>query len=957
MHRLLLSFGLGLLTYFDGLAQAPAQRPLSHADFESWRSLSARPLLSRDGQWLAYTYMPLEGDGDLLIRNLLTQRDYKVPVGALPPPPLTASEENPERTGPRRHPTVVVTSDQRYVVATTFPEQSATRAAKLAKKSDDDAPKEGLVIVSLASGDVERIEGVKSIQIPLRGGPLLAYLREPTSEQKKNKTGSDLVLRDLTGSKPDRIYPDVTDYYVPYDGKAVVFVVQSPDEAKNGVYTVSPTSDQPPRRLLTGKGRYIKFTWDREQSQAVFSSNRNNPAATPSEFSLYHWIRSQDSVAEILTSKSPGFPTGSHLSSEIAATFSLDGKSVLVPTAPIPTLPPEALKSQREEDKVTLDIWHWRDDALPSVQKIQANRDRNKSYTGVYDLASRRFIQLSDESLPILAINSSATHALGRDDRSYRRRVDYDGSYHDLYLVDVSTGKRSLVFQELSDKSNQSWSHQGRWATFYHQKNWYSLDANSGEVRNLTDKLPVAFYDEQSDTLEEPAAYGSAGWSRTGDALLVYDRHDLWQLFADGRPAKNLSQGFGRKENLQLRLQVQEVTEPDTPLQGVDSTHPLTFRAEDLRTRATGFYRIHAQAAPERLLWGDKAFRQEARAAQADKILLSASRFDEYPDLHLTDLNYTHPVRVTNGGAQLEPYLWGSAELISYRNTDGVELQATLYKPANFDPNKKYPMIVYFYERLSQLVHRFFEPLPGTTVSPSFYTSNGYLVLLPDIIYTRGYPGRSAMNCIVPATDAVVQRGFVDERAIGLQGHSWGGYQIAYLVTQTSRYRAAAAGAVVSNMTSAYSGIRWGSGRARQFQYEKTQSRIGPSLQEAPQRYIENSPVFFAHEVKTPLLLLHNDHDDAVPWEQGIEFFLALRRHGKEAYLLNYNDEFHGLRRRASQKDYGRRMQQFFDHFLKGAPRPEWMEKGVRFLDRATEQLRFNAPSSVNQTAQGGNRL
>lgn len=948
LYRSFLTFGLGLITLIDVLAQAPAQRPLTHADFETWRSISARPLLSRNGQWLAYSYMPLEGDGDLLVRNLINQRDYKVPVGALPPPPMTASEENPERPGPRRQHAVVFTSDNRYVVATTFPEESLTREAKLAKKNGDDAPKEGLIIISLETGAVERIDGVKSMQVPLRGGPILTYLRETTVEQKKNKTGSDLVLRDLTRSKPERTYPDVTDYFVTHDGNTVVFIVQSSEETKNGVYAVSPTSDQNPRGLLTGKGRYIKFTWDREQNQAVFSSDRTNPGATPSDFSLYHWIRGKDGVEEILSTKTAGFPSGSVLSSENAAIFSLDGKKILVPTAPIPAPPPERLKSQLDEDKVALDIWHWRDDSLPPAQKIQAARDRNRSYAGVYDLASRHFIQLADESLPTLTLNPDASQALGRDDRSYRRRSDYDGNYHDLYLVNVSTGKRSPVFQELSDKSNQSWSHQGRWAAFYHQKNWYSLDAKSGEVRNLTNTIPVAFYDEQSDTLEEPAAYGSAGWSKKGDSLLVYDRHDLWQLFADGRPAKNLSQGFGRKENLQLRLQSQEVNEPDMPPQGVDIDPPFTCRAEDLSTRATGFYRFHAQAAPERLLWGDKAFRQEARAAQADKVLLSASRFDEYPDLHVTDLSYTTPTKVTNGGVQLAPYLWGNAELISFRNTDGVALQATLYKPANFDPNKKYPMIVYFYERLSQLVHRFFEPLPGTTVSPSYYTSNGYLVLLPDIIYTRGYPGRSAMNCIVPATDAVVQRGFVDEKAIGLQGHSWGGYQIAYLVTQTSRYRAAAAGAVVSNMTSAYSGIRWGSGRVRQFQYEKTQSRIGPSLQEAPQLYIENSPVFFAHEVKTPLLLLHNDHDDAVPWEQGIEFFLALRRHGREAYLLNYNNEFHGLRRRASQKDYGRRMQQFFDHFLKGAPRPDWMEKGVRYLDRESEQLLFNTPTGVN---------
>jgi dipeptidyl aminopeptidase/acylaminoacyl peptidase len=251
-------------------------------------------------------------------------------------------------------------------------------------------------------------------------------------------------------------------------------------------------------------------------------------------------------------------------------------------------------------------------------------------------------------------------------------------------------------------------------------------------------------------------------------------------------------------------------------------------------------------------------------------------------------------------------------------------------------------MIVDIYERLSQGVHGFVNPAPGTSINVSFYTSNGYVVLMPDIVYRTGEPGQSAMRCVLPAIDAVVKRGFVDEQAIGIQGHSWGGYQIAYMVTQTNRFRAAEAGAPVGNMTSAYSGIRWGTGLPRQFQYEQTQSRIGQSLQAAPQRYLDNSPVFQIEKVKTPLLLLHNDADDAVPWYQGIELFLALRRHDKPAWLFNYNGQAHGLRRRADQKDWARRMHQFFDHYLKGAPAPEWMEKGIPYLERDEEKVKFN---------------
>jgi dipeptidyl aminopeptidase/acylaminoacyl peptidase len=285
--------------------------------------------------------------------------------------------------------------------------------------------------------------------------------------------------------------------------------------------------------------------------------------------------------------------------------------------------------------------------------------------------------------------------------------------------------------------------------------------------------------------------------------------------------------------------------------------------------------------------------------------------------------------------------LWGKSELMHFKNSDGVPLSGILIKPENFDAKKKYPMMVYIYERLSEGVHRFVDPRPGHSINIAYYVSNGYVILEPDIIYTVGFPGQSALKCVLPAVQAVVDEGFIDEKAIGIQGHSWGGYEIAYMVTQTNRFRAASPGALVSNMTSAYSGIRWGTGLPRQFQYEHTQSRIGGNLWEYPMRFLQNSPVFQADRVQTPILMLANDADDAVPWYQGIEFYLALRRLGKEVYMFNYNGEPHHLNKRPNQKDYTMRLQQFFDHYLKSAPMPEWMQRGIPYIDREKEKERF----------------
>ncbi|MFO0930083.1 MAG: prolyl oligopeptidase family serine peptidase [Gemmataceae bacterium] len=309
-------------------------------------------------------------------------------------------------------------------------------------------------------------------------------------------------------------------------------------------------------------------------------------------------------------------------------------------------------------------------------------------------------------------------------------------------------------------------------------------------------------------------------------------------------------------------------------------------------------------------------------------MLLTVSTFADFPDLHVADRDFRSLRRVSDANPQKAALVWGQAELIRYRSGDDVPLQAMLIRPEDYNPNRKYPLIVYIYERLSQNLHLFVDPRPGTSINPSFYASNGYLVLLPDITYTVGHPGASAVKCVLPAVQAAIDRGGVDEAAIGLQGHSWGGYQTVYLTTQTPRFRAAAAGAPVCNMTSAYGGIRWGTGLPRQFQYERTQSRLGGTLWQMPSRFVENSPLFQADRIRTPLLILHNDHDDAVPFEQGLELYLALRRLDRAAYLFNYRGELHGLRQRVNQKDYTVRLQQFFDHHLKGAPPPGWMTHG-----------------------------
>ena len=319
--------------------------------------------------------------------------------------------------------------------------------------------------------------------------------------------------------------------------------------------------------------------------------------------------------------------------------------------------------------------------------------------------------------------------------------------------------------------------------------------------------------------------------------------------------------------------------------------------------------------------------------------MLTASRFEEFPNLWTAGPNFENLTKVSDANPQQADYIWGRSELIDYINADGTKLRAILTKPENFDPAKKYPLMVYIYEELTNGLHSYATPQPGTSINPARYVSNGYILLQPDIVYTTGYPGEDAFKCVVPAVQQVVGMGLVDPKRIGIQGHSWGGFQITYLITRTDIFRAVEAGASVANMVSAYGGIRWGTGMSRAFQYERTQSRIGAPPWTKSLQFIENSPIFWVEKVNTPYLTIHNDEDDAVPWYQGIEFYSALRRLGKEAWMFNFNTEKHGLRERENQKYWTIHLDEFFDHYLLGKPRPEWMDKGVPFLERGKRDV------------------
>jgi dipeptidyl aminopeptidase/acylaminoacyl peptidase len=767
-----------------------------------------------------------------------------------------------------------------------------------------------------------------------------------------------MVLRDLaTGS--EKQFADVGEFSFAKDGKTFVYTVASRKEETNGIFSLTPGTEAAPAGLLTGKGKYEKLTWDFEQKQLAFLSDHDEPGAKPAKWKAYLWGRTAAAPVAVVAAGIPGWKADWGVAEAGALAFSRDGSKLYVNCAPLAMLsaaeranPAPAAggaNAAPAEEKLLADLWSWKDDYIQPMQKVRAAQERNRTYRAVLNIADKKFVQLADPAMITVTPSDNGRLAFGNDDREYRHMVDYDGTYSDVYLVDTSTGARKLVMKQVhgggggrGGGGGMQWSPDGTRILAFKDKDWYAIEAPDGKMVNLTAKLGANFLNEDHDTPDTPPAYGSAGWMKDSRVVLVYDRFDVWAVNADGSGGRKITDG--RAAGLQYR--VARLTRDDEEEdRGIDPAKRLTFRVENLNTRDTGVYLLDdfAKGRPEKKMMAAKNINLIGKAKDADVIMLTATTFRDPPDLQTTDFSFKELRKVTDANPQQASMSWGKGELVSYRNVDGAELQAAIYKPDNFDPHKKYPMMVYIYERLSQNVNNFVRPGPGTNINMAYYVSNGYIVLTPDIVYTTGHPGQSAMKCVLPAVQSIVDKGYVDRNRIGIQGHSWGGYQIAYMVTQTNVFRAAEAGAPVVDMISAYDGIRWGSGLPRQFQYEKTQSRIGGTPWQYPLRFIENSSIYMADRVTTPLLILQNDADDAVPWYQGIEMYLALRRLGKEVYLFDYNGEPHGLRKRAAQKDYTVRMQQYFDHFLKDAPAPEWMVKGIPYIEREQEKEKFNS--------------
>ncbi len=948
-HYLVLTLIIALPTAF---AFQVTKKSLTHDVYDSWKAL-AGTAISRNGANFAYTINPQVGDGNLYVGDSDSKTSKPFPRGTA----------------------VRFTADSKFALFTTVPTKVDVDKAKKEKKAPKDQPKNSLSILNLAAGTLVTIERVKSWRLPVKDSGWFAYqldeapsppaptpakpetkppsesedqgtTQEPKKEEpkkeepkkdepkkkKEHTVGSEWILRKIDDGTEVKL-ADVGDIIFSDSGNAALYTISDKTGERDGLYWHDLGSNKT-TTIATGKGQYKNAVIHKGTGRIAFLTDRDRYEKDPSEFNLHIWNTGDSKSREVVVNGNPGISKDFVVLSRGSLRFSFSGNRVFFATGPKPL--PEPKPADPDEEKAVVDVWSHTDKVLMPQQLLQVTTEKNRTYEAMLDISKTQVLQVETPAMNSVTIGNrgDGRYGIANDDDLYRAAASWTETPNDVYVFDTQTGSTSLLRKAFYD--NGSLNPAGAHYVYFdgEAKHYMSVELSSGKTVNISAGITVPLWDTTDDHPVRAFQAGLVQYLDNGD-LVITDSRDLWVLSIDGskRPIC-FTDGLGRFQNMTFSIQA---FPREDDVVGLNAKQPVMLRVLNQDTMANGFFidQFYGKDSPKSLVMGKFSLAMSGKSAESNTMLVRKGSFTEYPELYVTDTSFANMAKVSDTNPQQRDYNWGKSEIVNWLSADGVPLKGVLIKPEDFDPGKKYPMIVYFYEVSSTDLHQHRVPSPSaSTINPTMFASNGYLVFMPDIPYTIGYPGESAEKAIISGTLEVVRRGYVDPKRIGIQGQSWGGYQVMHLITRTKLYAAAGAGAAVSNMTSAYGGIRLGSGLVRQFQYEVGQTRIGGSIWDYPLRYLENSPLFYADKVQTPVLMMNNDADDAVPFQQGVEMFTALRRLGKTAWMLNYNGDKHNLSKRPNQKDLSMRLHQFFDYYLKDGPLPKWMAEGVPAIQK-----------------------
>ncbi|MBL4724338.1 MAG: S9 family peptidase, partial [Lutibacter sp.] len=893
----------------------------------NWNTIKGKTI-SSTGNFVMYSIEKGEGDNHLKIKNSKSKLIFDYKRG---------------KNGKFTH-------NSKFAIFKIKAWKDSVIELKRKKVKKEKLPKDSIGIFNLKNNSLDKIGNIKSYKLPKKWSGFIAYQLEKIkvdkkkndtlktdSKKKKKKTkevgeesGYHLVIRDLNLKKQDT-FKFVKSYVLSKESKKIAFTSTGEnDEDNGGVFVMNLENNKLSKIFDSKKATYSKLNFSDSGKNLGFVVDIDTTKVQVRPNELYVWNEGDERAKKVLDKFTA--PNGYRVSADGNIYFSKDESKMYFGLATPPIVKDTTLI---DEEIVNVEVWTYNEPRLYTVQELQVEKDKKKSYETVIHLnKNNSLVQLATTSYPnaIIGNEGNANYTLVSNSEPYLLESQWTGNIaRDYALVNVHTGETKKILTKFSGRVGLS--PQGKYVYGYNlvDKTWVTYNISTEKLLNLT--KGKMFYDELNDSPAHPYSYGALGWTENDESLLLYDRYDIWNFNPDRAESTKLTKGRDHKT-------VYRYIKLDNEERFIDSKGKILLSSFKEFNKNGGYYEFNLKNNKGReLVSGPYKYSRPIKAKESSTVIYTRESFEEFPNILISDLSFKSKLKLSNANPQQSNFNWGTSELVHWTSLDGVELSGMLIKPADFNPKKKYPMIVNFYEKSSDRLFTHRAPSAGrSTINYSFYASRGYLIFNPDINYRIGYPGESAYNCVIPGITNLIEQGFVDKDNIGVQGHSWGGYQIAYLVTKTDIFKAAESGAPVPNMISAYGGIRWWTGLSRQFQYEHTQSRIGGTPWEYPSRYIENSPIFNIDKINTPLLILHNDADGHVPWYQGIELFVALRRLGKPSWFLNYNDEPHWPLKIQNRKDFNIRMAQYFDYYLKGAAMPVWMKRGVPAIEKGINQ-------------------
>ncbi|HRP02879.1 MAG TPA: prolyl oligopeptidase family serine peptidase [Candidatus Kapabacteria bacterium] len=913
-----------LVVFFISFNGSLAKKSFTFQDAMNFKSVSGQKI-SPDGNWILYVANPDRGDGNLYIQSAHDTTKIIINRGS-----------NGD-----------FSDDSKWVAARILPKQLEVANAK----SPSDAPKNSLSLTNLTSDKSIDIESVKSFKFT-NDATWLVYQKfenkdDKSEKYKKKKIGSTLVLRHLNSGTEIPI-ENVTEYIIDSNSNYVFYTISSASGKRDGIYARNIKANFAPEIAInTAENTFFtSMTWLDKHGKLAYVTGSLRKDGTTDNGNVYYWLANNPGLKRIALN-SEAIDKTYFIPSINRLQWTDDGEKLFFGYKPLSEKDTIANDDIKFSDSTFFNIdsilynadnqvWHWKDDRIGTYQKKWWDENKDRTFTGIIDINKGTHLLLAFDSAN--AVNSipytdNSNFAIGYDEIKYSKLILYDGWYYDLYTINLATGEKKLIAEKIAEPAHIS--PKGSYIIFFQNKQWYVYNNINNTKTSLTAEIPTVFYDEDNDLPKAPDSYGIGGWYADERFVYIYDKYDIFQL-APAEPGTfvNFTAVVGRKHKVQFRF-----VKLDREKKYINSADTLFASGYYEKDRTYGIYFFETNIAGGINLNNNnvtdlsikKDYTLLGRSKYTNNLIYSRENFDEFPDIWYGDLFLNTVKKLTDINPQMKDYIWGRTEAMQWTSALGDTIKGYLIKPDNYDAKKAYPVLVYFYERFSEYTNKFYQPRINHRPIYQTYLGDGYLVFVPDVIYRAGRPGQDAYDCIVPGLDSLIARGIIDKSKIVIQGHSWGGYQTAYLAATTNLFAAAAAGAPVGNMTSAYSQIRTESGLARQFQYEKWQSRIGGNLWDSLNSYLANSPVFRLKGETSPLLILHGNVDEAVPFAQGVELFLAYKRLNKPAVLVEYDKEPHHPRKYENKLDWQIKMKEWFDYFIYNRTEPKWISKGMPY--------------------------